>query len=185
MLELTASPDIPAQYDEGKQATRPLLYFKCDACDLTQAISEEEAKNVVRCRLCGNEIHRSKKTPSGVTPTKVSKLCITAEVDERRAVVHFVSSEVTQPHEVEVALKEIQEVADQFEVRLLVINFTHVPHPSSSFLGKLIALYKRLSGEGIQLRLCCMSLEAENIYKIMNLAKLAPLYATEEAALKE
>jgi anti-anti-sigma factor len=84
---------------------------------------------------------------------------------------------------VDKALQEIQEIADQHQPRLLVINFTRVLHLSSSFLGKLVALHKRLSAKGGKLRLCCMSPDAENAYKIVSLHKLIPLYATEEAAL--
>lgn len=116
---------------------------------------------------------------------QVTKMLITAEVYNGQMTVHFRSRDVAQRENVEMALDEIYEVAEESEVRLLVINFTHVQFLSSLFLGKLTALYKRLSVRGIQLRLCCMSPEAENVYKIMNLQKLAAVYPTEEAALKE
>jgi len=116
---------------------------------------------------------------------KAHKKCIVAEVDEGHMVVSFISPEVALPSQVETALREIHEAADEFNVRRLVINFTHVRHLSSAFLGKLTALHKQLSAKGVQLRLCCMSADAEHAYKLVSLQKLIPLYATEEEALKE
>ena len=115
---------------------------------------------------------------------EISKIFITAEVYGAHMVVQFRSRDVAQLENVKTALKEIHGVVEESNARLLIINFTRVDFLSSLFLGKLIELYKRLGARGTQLSLCCMTPETEKIYKFMNLHKLAPVYPTEEAALK-
>jgi anti-anti-sigma factor len=105
---------------------------------------------------------------------RVAKKRIIAVVGEGRTVIRFGSSGVALPPEVEKALQEIEEVAAKFKRQLLVISLTGVQHLSSVFFGKLAALHERLSGKGIQLRLCSMSPEAENAYKVLNLQKVIP-----------
>lgn len=117
-------------------------------------------------------------------PVKVAKTHIRAEVNETSAVVRFAAPELTLNHDVDIAVREIDEVLAQAKVTVVVISFAQVRRLSSAFLGKLIGLHKRLSANKMQLRLCCMSPDLTNIYKIMNLQALFRLYESEEAALK-
>lgn len=115
---------------------------------------------------------------------KVAKTHIKADVEDASIVVRFSAPELTLNHDVDLAVREIDEVLAQSKAPVLVINFAQVRRLSSAFLGKLIGLHKRLSANRRQLRLCGMSPDLANIYKIMNLQSLFKLYDSEEAAIK-
>jgi sarcosine oxidase delta subunit/DNA-directed RNA polymerase subunit RPC12/RpoP len=72
--ERDAIADIPQRPQDAAQGTELPLYFKCDKCNLTQAVNEDEAENTVRCRLCGREMRPSTK-PVPTTPTRTCERC--------------------------------------------------------------------------------------------------------------
>ena len=116
---------------------------------------------------------------------KVNKSLIMADVTSQQAIVHFIASHIREVSDAQRVASEIEQIAYNYDIQLLVINFVRLRQMTSSFIGRLIALQKSLKQAGIELRLCCMTREVEKAFKICKLDKMIPRYRTEEKALSE
>ena len=114
---------------------------------------------------------------------KIQKSLFVADVTAGQVIVYFLCTNVSDVGDVQRIVYEIEEIATNFEVKLVVINFSRLQQMTSTLLGKLIALNRSLSEAGSKLRLCCMSASVERAYKICKLQKIVPLYKTEKKAL--
>lgn len=65
----------------------------------------------------------------------------------------------------------------------LVLNFKDVEFVDSSFLGLMIIILKRVTGDGGDVRICCLQKPLESIFQLMRLDRLFSVYETEEAAV--
>jgi anti-sigma B factor antagonist len=65
----------------------------------------------------------------------------------------------------------------------LLLNFQRVRHLSSSALGTLIRLNKRIEEQGGSLKLCRIKQPLHEIFQITNLVKLFDIYEDEKTAL--
>ncbi len=115
---------------------------------------------------------------------KVPKSRIVAEVTGKQAIIYFLASNVRELGDVQKIIDEIEEVAYNYDIHLIVINFSKLKSLTSAFLSKLVTLNKSLRTADIKLRLCSMSSEVARAYKICKLQKLIPLYSNEAKALK-
>ncbi len=66
----------------------------------------------------------------------------------------------------------------------MVLNFRGVNFMSSAMIGKLVLLNKKCKKDGINLKLCEISGNVQEVFKIMKLNKVFDIYKTEEKALK-
>ena len=114
---------------------------------------------------------------------KVTKTRIMGEITGKQAIIYFFSSHVRELSDVQKIMDEIEEIAYNYKITLLIINFAKLRQLTSSFLSKLIVLNKSLRQVGIQLRLCSMCPEVERAYTICKLQKIIPLYSSESKAL--
>jgi len=114
---------------------------------------------------------------------KIKKTYTVAEITMNQAIIRFVPTHIRELSDAQKTSDEIEELAYNYDISLLVINFSRLKQMTSSFLGKLITLNKSLKQAGIELRLCCMTRQVEQAYKICKLQNVIPLYRTEEKAL--
>ena len=114
---------------------------------------------------------------------KIQKSKIFADITGEQAVVRFLLGSVREMSEVQKIMDEIEEVAYNYKVTVLVLNFAKLRQVTSAFLGRLIALNKALQQAGIALRVCCMSPEVTEAFRICKLQKLIPVYDSEDKAL--
>ena len=114
---------------------------------------------------------------------KVQKSRIIADISGQQAVVVLLPAHLRELSDVQKIIDEIEEVAMNYNVNLVVLRLGRQRRLTSAFLGKLIGLNKFLRQTQIKLRVCCLSAEAEKAFKICRLQKIIPLYATEEKAL--
>jgi anti-anti-sigma factor len=114
---------------------------------------------------------------------RTQKTKILADVTGEQAIIYFVGSTVRDLGDVQKIVDEIEEVAYNSKIKLLVINFSRVTQLTSAFLGRLITLNKSLKQAGITLRLCSMSPQIEEAFRICKFQKLIPLFPNEEKAL--
>ena len=113
----------------------------------------------------------------------VQKTRIIADVSREQAIIHFISTHVRELSDAQKIADEIEEIAYNYNVNLLIINFSRLQQMTSSFLGKLIMLNKSLKQAGITLRFCSMARQVARAYKICRLQKIIPLFRTEQKAL--
>lgn len=66
----------------------------------------------------------------------------------------------------------------------MVVNFRGVGYMSSAMIGKLVLLNKHCKNQGITLKLCEISSNVEEVFKIMKLNKVFDIHKTEEKAIK-
>jgi anti-sigma B factor antagonist len=88
--------------------------------------------------------------------------------------------------------RTVREVSEQLNASLpndgnpikIVLDFTGVDLISSSLLGKLILLQRRVDGSGGKLRLCELSPTVQSVFKTSNLDRLFGLVRDRRAALE-
>jgi len=114
---------------------------------------------------------------------RISKSRIIADVAQDQAVVYFTSPHVRDLGDVQKIASEIEELAYNYNLKLIVINFRKLKQMTSAFLSRLIALNKSLRQLNIKLHLCCMNPQVERAFRICKLHKVMPLFKTEEKAL--
>lgn len=116
---------------------------------------------------------------------RIQKTKITATVDSEKAIVRFLPTAIRDMADAQKVLDEIEDVAYNCKIEMLVVNFSRLKQMTSAFLSKLITLNKSLAQAGIKLRLCRMTPEVEEAFRICKLQKVIPLFATEEEALRK
>ena len=114
---------------------------------------------------------------------KLRKTRILADINGEQAVIHFIGTTVREMVDVQRIMDEIDDVSGNGEIKLVVINFARVRQLTSAFLGRLVGLNKSLKQSGVVLRLCCMTPQVEEAFRICKLQKILPLYPSEEKAL--
>jgi anti-sigma B factor antagonist len=88
--------------------------------------------------------------------------------------------------------RTVREVSEQLNAALpndgkpikIVLDFTGVDLISSSLLGKLILLQRRVDGTGGKLRLCELSPTVQSVFKTSNLDRLFGIVRDRAAALE-
>ncbi len=88
--------------------------------------------------------------------------------------------------------RTVREVSEQLNAALpndgkpirIVLDFTGVDLISSSLLGKLILLQRRVDGSGGKLRLCELSPTVQSVFKTSNLDRLFGIVRDRAAALE-
>lgn len=89
--------------------------------------------------------------------------------------------------------RTVREVSDQLNEALpndgkpirIVLDFSGVDLISSSLLGKLILLQRRVDGSGGKLRLCELSTTVQSVFKTSNLDRLFGIVRDLRAAIDE
>jgi anti-anti-sigma regulatory factor len=67
----------------------------------------------------------------------------------------------------------------------LLLNFTVVERLSTEMMGKLIALQRRVQEKGGRLALCDIRPQVYEMFKIVKLPQLLPIFADEQEALQQ
>ncbi len=89
--------------------------------------------------------------------------------------------------------RTVREVADQLGAALpndgkairVILDFSGVDLISSSLLGKLILLQRRVDGSGGKLRLCELSPTVQSVFRTSNLDRLFAIHRDRRAAQAE
>jgi len=115
---------------------------------------------------------------------KIQKSRIIADIQGDYVSIRFLGVAMREVAEAQRAVQEIENVAYNHDLKVVIINFGGLVHLSSVFLGRLIQLQKSLKQLGMELRACGMSSDIEKAFKICKLEKLIPAFATEEEAIK-
>jgi anti-sigma B factor antagonist len=74
----------------------------------------------------------------------------------------------------------LEAVAD----RKLLLNFQHVAFMGSTMIGQIISLSELCKGNEVDLKLCCISSEIMEVFKLTKLHKRLKIYGSEAKALR-
>jgi len=114
---------------------------------------------------------------------KVQREKIFVEVFAEIATVRFLTPAVREAADAQKALTEIENVAYNNMIKILIIDFSRLVQLTSVFLGRLVQLQKSLKEMGIKLRAFGLRPDVEKVFKICKLHKIIPTYDTEEEAI--
>lgn len=98
-------------------------------------------------------------------------------------VARFLETKILNDMVIEGIARELFDLAAQEDCTNLLLNFTGVGFLSSSVLGKLITLNKRMKAKGGQLKLCEMKPEILELFTLTNLTKIFDIRDDETAGM--
>jgi len=99
-------------------------------------------------------------------------------------VIHFNDEKIIDDLKIQQIAKELNEQIDKAEKRRVLINFDRVKFMSSAMIGKLILLGKRCKNDQIELKICSITPNIMEVFKIMKLNKVFDIQDDEAKALK-
>jgi len=99
-------------------------------------------------------------------------------------IVYFLVGTITDQSLIEQIGNEFSDVAmEAAGNRKLIVNFQGVKFMSSAMLGKLLPLNKRCKADKIKLKLCNLSPNLMEVFKILNLTKVFDICGSETEAV--
>lgn len=99
-------------------------------------------------------------------------------------IAYFQIATITDQSLIEQIGNEFNDVAMEASGnRKLIVNFQGVKFMSSAMLGKLLPLNKRCKTDKIKLKLCNLSPNLMEVFKILNLTKVFDICGTESEAI--
>jgi anti-anti-sigma factor len=100
-------------------------------------------------------------------------------------VAKFTARHLLDEEKVQTIGRELRSLGEEVGHRRLVLNFSGVERLSTELLGRLVALQKRVQEKGGQLALCKINPQVYEIFKILKLPQLLPIFADEQEALQQ
>lgn len=98
-------------------------------------------------------------------------------------VARFLETKILNDMVIEGIARDLYDLAAQEDCTNLLLNFSGVGFLSSSVLGKLITLNKRMKAKGGQLKLCEMKPEIYELFSLTNLTKIFDIRGDETSGL--
>ena len=98
-------------------------------------------------------------------------------------VIYFTESRILDEATIQTLGADLEQMANRAEEGKLLLNFENVRFMSSAMLGKLVSLNKKCKTEEIDLKLCSISKDIMEVFKLMRLNKLLDLRSDEDKAL--
>jgi anti-anti-sigma factor len=98
--------------------------------------------------------------------------------------VRFARRSILQDDEAQVLGGQLLGLAEDPSCRKFVINFADVEALSSTVVGKLFALHRRLVAAGGRLALCNVRPELLEVFEVLKLSRVLNLYDDEPQALQ-
>lgn len=98
-------------------------------------------------------------------------------------IVYFTDARMVDQSKIEGVGKELMEFAGKCEGGKLLLNFEGVRFMGSAMLGKLVALNKKCSADNCALKLCSISADIMEVFKLTRLDKVLKIYSDEPKAL--
>jgi anti-sigma B factor antagonist len=101
-------------------------------------------------------------------------------------VVYFTDAKILDEARIQQIGKELAEMAGSASssTKKMVLNFQGVQFMSSAMIGKLVLLNKKCKSSEVDLKLCQISPNVLEVFKITRLNKVFDIHPDEEKALK-
>ncbi len=99
-------------------------------------------------------------------------------------VVSFNAPRIVQEEDIQATFEQLQQLTDEKPGREYVLDFRKVQFLSSSVLGRLILLQKKVASTKGRLVLCAIAKEIFEVFKITKLDKVFTITEDAKAALK-
>ena len=109
---------------------------------------------------------------------------ISVEHAENAVLVTFIDEKILEEKDIQELQSSVMSVIEQGGRINLILDFCNVRFLSSSVLGLLIRISKRVYEQDGQLRLCNINPKIYEIFKITRLTKVFDIYENKESATK-
>ncbi len=80
--------------------------------------------------------------------------------------------------------RQLTDLANNGENKKIVLNFQNVAFMSSAMIGKLVLFAKNCTAANVDLRLCNINPNVEEVFNLMKLGKVFKIEKDEESAIK-
>jgi len=108
---------------------------------------------------------------------------ISVEYAENAAIAAFTDESILEEKNIQALQESIMSVIEQAERTNLILDFSNVRFLSSSVLGLLIRISKKVYERDGQLKLCNINPKIHEIFKITRLNKIFDIYKDIEGAV--
>jgi anti-sigma B factor antagonist len=109
---------------------------------------------------------------------------MSVQVENDITIVELMSQKILDEMVIAEIGEQLNQLVEQAEYPRLVLDFTHVSHMSSSALGMLITLHKRIREKGGHLRLCNVQPAIYEVFVITRLNEIFQICQSRDEALK-
>jgi anti-sigma B factor antagonist len=109
---------------------------------------------------------------------------ISVEYGDEATVIAFTDEKILEDKDIHALQDSVMSVIDQASQIKLVLDFCNVRFLSSSVLGLLIRISKKVYERDGQLRLCNINPKIHEIFKITRLTKIFDIYPDVETAIE-
>ena len=99
-------------------------------------------------------------------------------------VVKFTDAKILDDARIQQIGKDLLEMTTKAQAGKMVLNFQGVSFMSSAMIGKLVLLSKKCKTAKIDLKLCDITPNVAEVFKIMRLNKVFDIHKDEEKAVK-
>ena len=107
---------------------------------------------------------------------------ISVRYTEKATIVTLTDEKILEENDIRAVQESIMSVIDESERMNLVVDFQNVRFLSSSVLGLLIRISKRIYERDGELRLCNINPKIHEIFKITRLTKVFDIYPDIDSA---
>jgi len=98
-------------------------------------------------------------------------------------VVYFNDAKILDEAKIQQIGNELMEKVSEAPNAKLLLNFTNVTFMSSAMIGKIILLNKKCKASKVNLKLCDISDNVMEVFKLMRLNKILDIQKSEEKGL--
>jgi anti-sigma B factor antagonist len=101
---------------------------------------------------------------------------ISIQYADSATIITFTDEKILEQNDIEALADSVMSVIEQGEKMNLVLDFCNVQFLSSSVLGLLIRISKKIYEQNGQLKLCNISSKIYEVFKITRLTKIFDIY---------
>ncbi len=171
------------------------IVVKCQECGNKLKTDEKFVGRKGKCPKCGASIRIAAPDQSGAE--KGQQVVTVSEVAGREgallrimkqdevAVVEFTTSRILDQTNVQQLGEEFDELLEKHDLEKIVLNFDKINFMSSAVMGKLVSLHKKVSNRGGKLKLCNISSDIFEIFKIMRFDRIFDIEKTVDNAVAD
>jgi anti-sigma B factor antagonist len=98
-------------------------------------------------------------------------------------IASFVDTKIVAEDQIQEVGEELYALVDDEAKKKILLNFGNVQYCSSTVLGKLVSLKRRVEKSKGKLKLCCIHPDLLVPFKLTGLDKVFEIYKEEQAAL--
>jgi anti-sigma B factor antagonist len=122
--------------------------------------------------------------PTGVFPmSENARTRLLLEVVDGVTVVSFADTKIVAEDQIQEVGDELYALVEDGVKKRIVLNFGNVQYCSSTVLGKLVSLKRRVEAAKGKLKLCCIHPDLLVPFKLTGLDKVFEIYPEEQMAL--